>query len=162
MIDYWERRFEETGADGVDFTSLLSKPWDIKQIYDSKTREEMLSGVAYPRTNYFFWKLVNGKKVYITEERDKRKPGEINPWIEKTPVFLVIDNFAEAPVAVLKDRATAEEICMSYIEEAAWIEALQLYGWKHHWTMERAVAEGWNRNKLSYSIKEDVLVEFIT
>ena len=161
MSSYWEEKFAETGADGVDFVPFIAKPWDIKTIYDSKTKEEILAGTAYPRSNYFFWKLVNGKKVYITEEKDKRKPGEINPWIEKTPVFLVIDNFAEAPVAILKDRGTAEEICMAYIEEAAWIESLHLYGWKHHWTMERAVVEGWNRNKLSYSVKEDVLVEFI-
>jgi hypothetical protein len=161
MSNYWEEKFAETGADGVDFVPLTAKPWDIKIVYDSKTKEEILAGAAYPRSNYFFWKLVNGKKVYITEEGDKRTPGKIPVHFERTPIFMIIDTYAEAePIIVVKDRATAEELCMSLTEEAAHAKAYDLYCHMHHWSMERAVKEAWRICTLDYLIYETSIVEF--
>ena len=160
MSNYWAEKFAETGADGVDFVPLLAKPWDVKTVYDSRTKEEMLAGIAYPRSNYFFWKLINGKKEYIVEEKNKRKPGEIPVHFERTPIFMVIDTYTDTPAIVVKDRATAEEMCMALTEEAAHTMAYHLYCHRHHWTMERAVEEGWRRCSHDYLIYETSVVEF--
>jgi hypothetical protein len=160
MSNYWEEKFAETGADGVDFVPLIAKPWDIKTVYDSKTKEEILAGAAYPRSNCFFWKIVDGEKQYIVEEKDKRKPGEVPVHFERTPIFMVIDTYTDTPAIVVKDRATAEEMCMSLTEEAAHTMAYHLYCHRHHWTMERAVEEGWRRCSHDYLIYETSIVEF--
>ena len=160
MSNYWEEKFAETGADGVDFVPLTAKPWDVKTVYKSCTKQEMLAGVAYPRSNYFFWKIVDGEKQYIIEEKNKRKPGEVPVHFERTPIFMVIDTHSDAPVIVVKDRATAEEMCMALTEEAAHTMACLLYSHRHHWTMERAVEEGWRRCSLDYLIYETSIVEF--
>ena len=61
-----EEWFEATGADGVDFHGLFDNPLEIKTILQSNTKEEMLSKkIAYPRSDYTFWKNVNGYKVYL-------------------------------------------------------------------------------------------------
>ena len=160
MSNYWTEKFAETGADGVDFVPLIAKPWDIKTIYESKTKEEMLAGAAYPRSNYFFWKMVNGKKEYIVEEKDKRKPGEISVHFERTPIFLIIDIHNDVPAMIVKDRVTAEEMCLSLAEQDAYEMACDLYTWRHHWSMERAAEEAWRRCYLNYLIYEDSVVEF--
>ena len=160
MSNYWAEKFAETGADGVDFVPLIAKPWDVKTIYDSRTKKEMLAGVAYPRSNYFFWKIVNGKKQYIVEEKNKRKPGEIPVHFERTPVFLIIDTHTDVPAMIVTDRATAEEMCLSLTEQDAYEMACDLYTWRHHWSMERAAEEAWRRCYLNYLIYEDSVVEF--
>lgn len=161
MSNYWKERFEKNGADGIDFVPLFSKPWDVGTIYESKTKAEMLAGTAYPRSNYFFWKLVNGQKVYIVDEKYQRKPGEISANFEKTPIYIVEDVIACMPVFITRDRQTAEEMCLSYIEEAAYAESLLLYTHHHHWSMEKACTEGWKRNLLSYTVREDSIVDFM-
>ena len=160
MSNYWEEKFAETGANGVDFVPLTAKPWDVKTVYESRTKQEMLAGVAYPRSNYFFWKIVDGEKQYIVEEKNKRKPGEVPVHFERTPIFMVIDTHNDVPVIVVKDRATAEEMCMALTEEAAHTMAYHLYSHRHHWTMERAVEEGWRRCSRDYLIYETSIVEF--
>ena len=160
MSNNWEEKFAEIGADGVDFVPFIAKPWDIKTIYDSKTKEEILAGAAYPRSNYFFWKMVNGEKQYIIEEKYRRKPGEVSVHFERTPIFMVIDTYTDTPAIIVKDRATAEEMCMSLTEEAAHAMAYNLYCHRHHWSMEQAVKEAWKRCSLDYLIYETSIVEF--
>ena len=160
MSNYWEEKFAETGADGVDFVPLTAKPWDIKTVYESRTKQEMLASVAYPRSNYFFWKIVDGEKQYIVEDRDKRKSGEVPVHFERTPIFMVIDIHTDTPAIVVKDRATAEEMCVALIEEAAYTMACYLYRQRTQWTMERAVEEGWRRCSRDYLVYETSIVEF--
>ena len=160
MSNYWAEKFAETGADGVDFVPLIAKPWDIKTIYDSRTKKEMLAGVAYPRSNYFFWKIVNGEKQYIVEKKNKCKPGEVPVHSERTPVFLIIDTDNGVPAMIVTDRVTAEEMCLSLTEQDVYEMACDLYTWHHHWSMERAAEEAWRRCYFNYLIYEDSVVEF--
>lgn len=58
---------EELGADGIDFVGLFfDSPFaNDHTIYQSYTREEFMETRCYPKTNYKFWKIVDGKKEYI-------------------------------------------------------------------------------------------------
>ena len=72
----WKDRFEANGADGIDFVDFNFKINQIGsgRIYRSYTKEEFLRGVTYPRSNYYFWKLVNGHKQYIINEQHNDTP----------------------------------------------------------------------------------------
>lgn len=59
----WKEWFEITGADGVDFVPLFFT--GKEPIYDSFTKEEFFKTEWYPKTNYKFWKIINGNKFYI-------------------------------------------------------------------------------------------------
>lgn len=60
----WSEMFEELGADGIDFHPIGSKLPNIK-ILASFTKKQFLEGVIYPRSDYTFWKNINGKKCYL-------------------------------------------------------------------------------------------------
>lgn len=64
----WEEEFEKLNADGIDFVPLNFNPCCTpqSQVYKSFTKEEFLKGAIYPRSNYYFWKMENGLKCYIT------------------------------------------------------------------------------------------------
>ena len=65
-------------------------------------------------------------------------------------VWAVKDWGEDKIVGVFEDQATAEEICISYIEEAAYVEAIDLYQCHHHWEMERACQEAWKRHNWDF------------
>ena len=153
MSNYWQEEFEKTGADGVQFVGLMDTPWNIRTSYGCKTKEEMLAGCSYPRSNYIFYKMVNGKKEYIITERFQRKPGSIEYYPEYRQVWAVKDWGEDKIVGVFEDRATAEEICVSYIEEAAYADAVDLYQWHHHWDMERACRDAWKRHSWDFWVE---------
>ena len=57
-------------ADGIDFVSI-SANMNNATIYASYTKAEFDNVVCYPRSNYRFWKLINGHRVYIDHETGK-------------------------------------------------------------------------------------------
>ena len=71
----WEEWFKITGADGVDFHPICCSP--NEQILQSNTKEEFLSGKveSYPKSGYSFYKMIGGKKYYISlkEAQEKHK-----------------------------------------------------------------------------------------
>ena len=62
----WKEWFEITGADGVDFHSIGHHPEKGDPILpgESYTKEEFFKAKSYPRSDYTFWKLINGEKYY--------------------------------------------------------------------------------------------------
>lgn len=153
MSNYWQEEFDKTGADGVQFVGLLDTPWNIRTSYGCKTKEEMIAGCAYPRANYIFYKMVNGKKEYIITERFKRKPGSIVCHPSHKTMFMIVDE-DEINFGAFDNRQDAEEIAMSLYEEAVYEMACDLYTWHHHWDMERAGEEAWKRAGWKYQIRE--------
>lgn len=71
----WEEWFEITGADGVDFHSIGHHPEKGDPILpgESYTKEEFFKAKSYPRSDYTFWKLINGEKYYISLEQPPEK-----------------------------------------------------------------------------------------
>jgi hypothetical protein len=55
---------ERLGADGIDFVPIFSKS-EVCTIYASYTKEQFATVTLYPRSAYRFWKMIDGKKVYI-------------------------------------------------------------------------------------------------
>ena len=55
---------EELEDDGIDFMPIFFQG-KFPKIIVSYTKEEIKNVTAFPRTNYKFYKLVDGKKVYI-------------------------------------------------------------------------------------------------
>ena len=64
----WEEWFEITGADGVDFYPIGQDPRKTPAVVlQSNTKEDILERkVGYPKSDYSFWKKINGKKYYIS------------------------------------------------------------------------------------------------
>ena len=56
-------------ADGIDFFTWLPNSmgniYPIEHIIASFTKEEFTKETAYPKARYKFWKIFNGKKVYM-------------------------------------------------------------------------------------------------
>ena len=71
----WKEWFEITGADGVDFHMIGRHPEKGDPIYpdESYTKEEFFKAKSYPRSDYTFWKLINGEKYYISLARPPKK-----------------------------------------------------------------------------------------
>ena len=66
--DFILEEMDELGADGVDFAPIFS-PLPLYQIHCSYTRQEWIdSDGSYPRSGRYYWKIINGKKVYLTPE----------------------------------------------------------------------------------------------
>lgn len=78
----WEEWFEITGADGVDFHLIGQDPRrNPVIILQSNTKEDILERkVGYPKSNYSFWKKINGKKYYISLDT----PAEITHKVNVT------------------------------------------------------------------------------
>ena len=65
MEDFILRGMEEHGADGIDFVSICFDPAH-PSIYKSYTKQEWIdSDRSYPKTNYIYWRMENGQKIYI-------------------------------------------------------------------------------------------------
>ena len=63
-MSFYEEKLVELKADGIDFLSFRSDK-HFPEIICSYTKEELKNVSMFPRTNYKYWKLINGKKVYI-------------------------------------------------------------------------------------------------
>lgn len=57
---------DELKADGVDFVSFGFDE-NIPQIYCSYSRKEFDNIEIIPKSNYRFWKMINGTKIYIEQ-----------------------------------------------------------------------------------------------
>ena len=152
---YWKQQFDKhPDAEGVDFVGLMDKPWDVRVLYATKTKSEMMAGCSYPRGNWLFWKHdENGKRVYIKEERHMIKPGSTVHYPEHKIMFMIVDE-DEINFGAFDNRQIAEEIAMSLYEEAAYEMALDLLQWHYHWDMERASREAWERIGWLFQIRE--------
>lgn len=161
MSNFWEEQFNECPeAEGIDFVNIFATPWNPGVIYDSKTKEQMITGCAYPRSGYLYWKMVDGEKQYIITEKFKRKPGSMTHHPEQTELWIVEDASEEELVGAFEDRAEAEEMCLAFYEEAAYLTALEQYQGHHHWTMKRACEFGWIYHKLDFWVKPVNLWKF--
>lgn len=67
----WEEKFELFGADGIDFVPIGSDPRFIRNVFCSYTKEQFLNESCYPRSQYYFWKNINGYKSYIVDTNNK-------------------------------------------------------------------------------------------
>ena len=55
------------GMDGIDFVPLFWEPYKLNNqqpIYKSYTKEEIKKELYIIKSNYYFWKMVDGKKEY--------------------------------------------------------------------------------------------------
>lgn len=54
------------GMDGIDFVPLFWEPYKLNNqpIYKSYTKEEFKKELYIIKSNYYFWKMVDGKKEY--------------------------------------------------------------------------------------------------
>ena len=75
-------------------------------------------------------------------------------------LWAVRDLIEDKIIAAYEDRATAEEMCLTFYEEAAYFTALDRYIWHHHWTMEKAAEVGWKYHFLDFEIECIVLWKF--
>lgn len=80
----WKEWFEITGADGVDFHPIGQDPRKTPAIiWQSNTKEDILERkVGYPKSNYSFWKKINGKKYYISLDNPIELTHKINVTAE--------------------------------------------------------------------------------
>lgn len=63
MNYYWDKMIE-LNADGIDFMPIWFGD-GLPPIIESYTRKEFKNVQGIPKTNYRYWKLVDGQKVYI-------------------------------------------------------------------------------------------------
>lgn len=64
-MNFYLEKMNELGADGVDFHACFAKPPHCS-IYQSNTKEDFEnSNIGTPRSGYTFWKIIEGKKIYI-------------------------------------------------------------------------------------------------
>ena len=80
----WKEWFDITGADGVDFHPIGQDPRKNPAIiWQSNTKEDILERkVGYPKSNYSFWKKINGKKYYISLDNPMELTHKINVTVE--------------------------------------------------------------------------------
>lgn len=80
----WKEWFEITGADGVDFHPIGQDPRKTPAIiWQSNTKEDILERkVGYPKSDYSFWKKINGKKYYISLDNPIELTHKINVTAE--------------------------------------------------------------------------------
>lgn len=80
----WKEWFEITGADGVDFHPIGRDPRKNPAIiWQSNTKEDILERkVGYPKSDYSFWKKINGKKYYISLDNPIELTHKINVTAE--------------------------------------------------------------------------------
>jgi hypothetical protein len=71
MTDYILEEMNKYDADGVDFTSLLSDGPLGPTVFESFAREEWLaSDRRCPRMARRYWKMADGRKVYVDDYKD--------------------------------------------------------------------------------------------
>ena len=68
MTDYILEEMNKYDADGVDFNSSFSDGPLGPTVYASFTREEWLAyDRCYPRATRRYWKMIDGRKVYVDD-----------------------------------------------------------------------------------------------
>lgn len=72
-MDYYYQKVLDLNADGIDFISLgnlFDNNKKIKPVIQTITRQDFENNEvnSIPKTNYRFWRIINGKKVYIDDE----------------------------------------------------------------------------------------------
>ena len=64
-IDFILEEMDNLGADGVDFAPIFQTPPFLFPIHCSYTREEWINSCGvYPKSGRYYWKMINGNKVY--------------------------------------------------------------------------------------------------
>lgn len=58
---------DEVNADGVDFVPIWFDKKILPPIICSYIREEWQYVQVYPKSNRMYWKMVDGKKVYVNK-----------------------------------------------------------------------------------------------
>ena len=57
---------EEKEADGISFYQMFLSPENFQNnVICSFTKEQFKNQPGYPKSNYVFWKIINGKKVFL-------------------------------------------------------------------------------------------------
>ena len=65
-MNYYLEQMIKLDADGIDFYPIFTPIDEIpNNIIASYTKEQIENGIATPKTDYFYYKIVNGKKTYI-------------------------------------------------------------------------------------------------
>lgn len=161
MSNFWQEQFDKyPEAEGVDFVSLLATPLNPGMIFGTYTKEMMIAGCSYPRSGYLFWKMVNGEKIYFDSKSEKREPGSIVHRPQQTELWSVRDYMEDKTVGVFEDRATAEEMCLTFYEEAVYFTALEEYGWHHHWNVKQAYDFARTYHLLDFQVEQLYLWKF--
>lgn len=66
MTDFILEEMNKRNADGVDFVSIFSDDPLGPEVYCSYSKEQWIaSDRSYLKTGRRYWKMVDGKKVYI-------------------------------------------------------------------------------------------------
>lgn len=57
---------DKYGMDGIDFVPLFWEPYKLNNqpMYKSYTKKEFEKEIYIIKSNYYFWKMVDGKKEY--------------------------------------------------------------------------------------------------
>ena len=59
-------QIEKHNAEGIDFVPIMiPKEEAMNHIIESYTKEEFKDVKYVPKTNYLFWKMIDGKKTYL-------------------------------------------------------------------------------------------------
>lgn len=64
MSNFYLDKMDELNADGVDFMPIWFGE-GVPPIIASYNKEEFKNVKAIPKTNYKYWKMIDGKKAYI-------------------------------------------------------------------------------------------------
>ena len=64
MSNFYLDKMKELKADGIDFMSIWFGE-GLPPIISSYTKEEFKDVSVVPKTNYKYWRIVNGEKQYI-------------------------------------------------------------------------------------------------
>lgn len=102
MADFILAEAQERKADGVDFVSIFTNPYNIqpKDIYESWTMEDIIKRNAYPKSGRLYWRIIDSKKVYLDSQGNPIETDSIEAAIVLKFNFRVN----------LKKEATVEEI----------------------------------------------------
>lgn len=68
-MNYYLEKAIKLNADGIDFVPMSIG--NVPNIIASYTREELENVKGFPKTNYLFYKIVNGRKEYINLDKQK-------------------------------------------------------------------------------------------
>lgn len=65
MTNFYLQKMNELNADGIDFIDFLDFVNNNPSIIVSYSKNEFEKEKYIPKTCYKYWKLIDGKKVYI-------------------------------------------------------------------------------------------------
>ena len=64
-MNYYQEKMKELNADGIDFVPICFSKNDKEEIIVSYTKEQFMNVTCIPKTNYRYWRIKDGKKVYL-------------------------------------------------------------------------------------------------